>query len=203
MLLFTFLIGMIASYVGSITPSMLNITAIKISLESGKKKANWFAAGVSLIVIFQAFFGLFFLKIILENPIILKSIQWVAIVIFAALAVFFYKKSLSEKKQEASRKLNATGFLSGISLSAINVFSIPFFCGVGAVLELYNWLILEGLTIAVFAIGSGLGTFFILYHYILLAEKIKPKIARFTKYINYVLSAVTAIAAIFTLIKLL
>lgn len=203
MLFATFFIGMISSYLGSITPSMLNITATKISLEKGKKTASWFAVGVSFIVIFQAFFGLYFLKIINKNPFILQGIQIIAIVIFAVLSVVFFRKALHEKRQEPAKKISSNGFISGVGLSIINMFAIPFFCGVGALFDMYHLILLEPIDIVIFAIGSSLGTFFILYNYIVLAEKIKPKIARFTQYLNYILSAITGIVAIFSLVKLL
>ena len=68
---------------------------------------------------------------------------------------------------------------------------------------MYGWLELDTLSVFVFVIASSLGTFFILYHYVLLAEKIKPKIARFTKYLNFVLGGITGFVALISLIKLL
>ena len=198
-----FLLGFISSYVGSISPSMLNITATKISIEKNKKTAIQFAIGVSVIVIFQTFFALLFLKVIHENPIILESIETAAIVVFSFLSIFFFRKARQEQQEISSEKSKRSGFITGMGLSIINMFSIPFYCGVGAVFNMHGWLELDTISVVSFTLGAVLGTYLILYSYILFAEKIKSKIARFSKYFNYILSAITGIVAVISLIKML
>jgi len=203
MLFLTFFLGFSTSYLGTVTPSMLNITATKISIEKNKKTAINFAIGVSCIVVFQAFFALLFLKIIHSHPIILDTIQSVSIIVFVILSFFFFRLAIREQKEIASKKNIKNGFLTGIGLSLINMFSIPFYCGVGATFEMYGWLELDLINVCIFVLGSALGTYLILYHYVLLAEKIKPKIAKFSKYLNFVLGSITGIVALISLIKLL
>lgn len=203
MVFIAFFLGLISSYIGTMTPSMLNITATKISLEKGENSAKQFAIGVSVIVIFQAFFGLYFLTFIFENPIILNSIHKISIFIFAILSIAFFIKALQEQKEVVVKKSTKNPFLIGIGLSSINMFSIPFFCGVAAVFNMYDWLALEKYSILLFSFGSSIGTFLILYHYSILAEKLKPKIAKFTKYLNYILSVITGVAALAALLKII
>ncbi len=197
------LLGLATSYIGSISPSMLNITATKISIEQGKKHAIQFAFGVSAIVILQAFFALLFLQIIHENPIILESIESASIVVFSILSIVFFRKARQEHREIVAKKNKHNSFITGLGLSLINMFSIPFYCGVGAAFNMYDWLELDIYSVVLFTIGAALGTYLILYSYIVLAEKIKPKIARFTKYLNYVLSAITGIVALAALLKIL
>jgi hypothetical protein len=83
------------------------------------------------------------------------------------------------------------------------MFSSPFYCGVGAAFNMYDWLELDTVSVLLFTLGAALGTYLILYSYILFAEKIKSKIARFSKYFNYILSAITGIVAVISLIKML
>jgi threonine/homoserine/homoserine lactone efflux protein len=203
MFFLAFFLGFSISYLGTVTPSMLNITATKISIEKDKKTGINFSIGVSFIVLFQAFFALLFLKVIYSNPIILETIQSVSIIIFAVLSIFFFRTAIQEQKEIVTKKSKKNGFLTGIGLSLINMFSIPFYCGVGAALNMYGWLELDLISVSFFVLGSALGTYFILYHYILLAEKIKPKIAKFSKYFNFFLGAITGIVALGSLIKLL
>jgi len=203
MLIIYFLLGFVISYIGSITPSMLNVTAAKISIEKNKKLAIEFAVGVSTIVLFQAFFALLFLKFIYQNPIVLESIEKVAIVVFAILSVVFFWKARQEQKEIVSKNQKRSGFITGMGLSLVNMFSIPFYSGVGVTLNMSGWFNLDTLSIGVFTLGAALGTFFILYHYIKLAEKIKPRLAKFSKYLNYFLSAITGIVAVISLIKIL
>jgi threonine/homoserine/homoserine lactone efflux protein len=203
MLFLAFFLGFSISYLGTVTPSMLNITATKISIEKDKKTGIHFSIGVSFIVLFQAFFALLFLKVIYSSPIILETIQSISIIIFAILSIFFFRTAIQEQKEIATKKSRKNGFLTGIGLSLINMFSIPFYCGVGAALNIYGWLELDLISVSVFVLGSALGTYFILYHYVLLAEKIKPKIAKFSKYLNVLLGFITGIVALVSLIKLL
>ena len=203
MLFLAFFLGFSSSYLGTITPSMLNITATKISIEKNKKTAINFAIGVSVIVLAQCYIALIFLKLIQSNPFILETIQSVSIVIFTILSIAFLRLALREQKETASRKIRRNGFFTGIGLSLINMFSIPFYCGVGAAFSMNGWFILDVSSILSFVIGSSLGTFTILYHYVLLAEKIKPKLTKITKYLNYFLAAVTGMAALVSSLKLL
>ena len=197
------ILGILTAYIGSITPSMLNMTAAKISIEKDKKTALQFAIGVSSVVFIQALLALLFLKAIHSNPLILDSIQIISIIIFMVLSIVFLKKALNEQKAIIPKKSLKNGFLTGIGLSFINMFSIPFYCGIGAVFNMYGWLSLELSKVMFFVIGAVIGTYLILNHYVLLAEKIKPKIAKFTKYLNFILAVITGFVAVFSLIKIL
>ena len=69
------LFGFLFSFLGSITPSMLNMTALKISLEKNKKESYYYSLGVSLIVCIQAYIAILLTKYIYENPTILESLE--------------------------------------------------------------------------------------------------------------------------------
>ena len=202
MLFYSFILGFSSSYLGTIAPSMLNITATKISLEKNKREAINYAIGVSIIVSFQAFFALLFLKTILNNPFILETIQTASIFVFGVLSIIFFRKALQERK-ENYQKNKHKGFITGITLSLINMFSIPFYCAVAGYFNMKGWLNLTTQNVIVFVIGSGLGTYFILYNYILLAQKIAQSLTTLTKYMNFVLSFITGIVALATFIKIL
>ena len=202
MLFYSFILGFSSSYLGTIAPSMLNITATKISLEKNKKEAINYAIGVSIIVLFQAFFALLFLKTILNNPFILETIQTASIFVFGVLSIIFFRKALQERK-ENYQKNKYKGFITGITLSLINMFSIPFYCAVAGYFNMNGWLNLTTQNVIVFVIGSGLGTYFILYNYILLAQKIARSLTKLTKYMNFALSFITGIVALATFIKIL
>jgi len=203
MLFLTLLLGFITSYIGMITPSMLNITALKISIEKSKNTAIYYSVGVAFTVLFQGYFALFFLKVIYANPTILESIEIAAIAVFTILSIFFFWKAIQDQKEIVTKKMVKSGFVTGMGLSLINMFAIPFYCGVGALLNMYGFLELNVTGISFFLLGSAFGTFFILYHYVLLAEKIKSRIKRFSKYLNFVLGGITGIVALISLIKIL
>ena len=102
-----FFFGFLFSFAGSITPSMLNMTALKISLEKGRKASNTYALGVSLLVIPQIIIAAFLTKYITDNPKILETLEKVGIVIFIFLTFYFYRESKLETiniKKSKSKK---------------------------------------------------------------------------------------------------
>ena len=203
MLFLAFILGFTSSYLGTIAPSMLNITVTKISIERDRKTAIHFAIGVSLIVLIQCYLALLFLTVIASNPFILETIQSISIVIFAVLSLVFLRMGMREKKEIAPKKIRTNGFFTGIGLSLMNMFSIPFYCGTAAAFSIQGWLALDPSSMLFFVVGSSLGTCTILYHYAVLAEKIKPKLTKISSYLNYFLSLVTGMAAIVSLLHLL
>jgi threonine/homoserine/homoserine lactone efflux protein len=197
-----FFFGFIFSFLGSITPSMLNMTALKISLENGKEQLNKYAIGVSVVVIPQAYIAIFLIKHIVENPSILEILEKIGIVIFIFLSYYFYRESKKSKiKIETTAVKKENAFLAGITLSVLNMFSIPFFCGLVATLDVFKLFSFNIITITFFVLGSVIGTFYILYLYGKFAKIIQKKTGELTKDINLVLSILTGLVAAFTIIK--
>lgn len=197
------LFGFLFSFLGSVTPSMLNMTALKISLEKDENEANKYALGVSLIVFIQTYIAVALTSYIAQNPSFLQNLEKGGVVIFILLSVYFYYESKKEKNQvKASSVRKGSSFLSGLTLSMLNMFAIPFFCGTVATLDLFNLFSFDTFPILFFVIGSVLGTFFILFLYGKYAKQLQKKAGRITKNINLVLSILTGLVAVITLFKL-
>jgi len=197
-----FFFGFLFSFAGSITPSMLNMTALKISLEKGIKASNIYALGVSLLVIPQIFIAAFLTKYITDNPKILETLDKVGIVIFIFLTFYFYRESKLETiniKKSKSKK--ETPFLVGVTLSLLNMFAIPFFSAVIVLLDVFNLFYFRVFPVLFFSAGSFLGTYYILFLYGKFAKKIQQKTGKLTKNINLILAVLTAFAAIFSMVK--
>lgn len=202
MIVALFLFGFSFSFVGSITPSMLNMTALKISLEKGQKEVNKFAIGVSLVVALQAYIAVFLTRYISENPLVLETLEKAGIFIFAALSIYFYRAS---KKNKISSKPNTRkdehAFFTGILLSVFNMFSIPFFCGVVVALESFSFFSFDVVPVVFFILGAVLGTFLILFLYGKFAKRAQQLTGKLTNDINIILAILTGLVAIFTAIK--
>jgi threonine/homoserine/homoserine lactone efflux protein len=201
-ILLHFLFGFVVSFIGSITPSMLNMTALKISLEKNKKETNYYSLGVSLVVFVQAYIAILLTKYISENPHFLERLEKAGIVIFFLLSIYFFKQSKSKNQEvKASKERKGNSFLSGVLLSLLNMFAIPFFCGTIATLEMLDLMNFETFPIVFFSIGSTIGTFCILFLYGKYAKKIQKKTGKLTKDISLILSVITGLVAVFMLIK--
>ena len=198
-----FFFGFLSSFIGSITPSMLNMTAIKVSLEKGIEASKKYALGVSLVAIPQVVIAVILTKYIAENPTILETLEKSGIVVFIGLSYYFYNKSKKGKiKTESLKSKKENPFLIGITLSFLNMFAIPFFCGIIVALDLFELFSFEVFPILFFILGTIFGTFCILFVYARFANIIQQKTGKLTKDINIILSVLTALVAVITFIKL-
>ena len=182
---------------------MLNMTAIKVSLEKGIEASKKYALGVSLVAIPQVVIAVILTKYIAENPTILETLEKSGIVVFIGLSYYFYNESKKGKiKTESIKSKKENPFLTGITLSFLNMFAIPFFCGIIVALDLFKLFSFEVFPILFFILGTILGTFFILFAYAKFAKRIQQKTGKLTKDINIILSVLTALVAVITFIKL-
>lgn len=198
-----FILGFITSFLGTLTPGMLNMTTAKISLNKSKLEGIKFALGVSLVVLLQAYIAILFTKFLRENPDFVHSLQKIAIVIFMALSFFFYSQSKKDTAPKDKIKEKAgNSFVVGLLLSALNMFSIPFYCGVTTALDVAGWLQFSQQNILLFVIGSALGTFTLLSLYANYAKNIQLKSKGLAKNLNMILSMLTGALALITIITL-
>jgi threonine/homoserine/homoserine lactone efflux protein len=182
---------------------MLNITALKISLEKGREAVKKYALGVSIAAIPQVIIAVILTKYIAENPTILETLEKAGILVFIGLSYYFYKESKKGKvKVVGMKSKKEQPFLIGITLSLLNMFAIPFFCGIIVILDLFNLFSFDVLPLLFFILGAVIGTFCILLLYGKFAKKIQQKTGKLTKDINIVLAILAGLVAVFTCIKL-
>jgi len=179
------------------------MTALKISLEKGRKATNSYALGVAIIVIPQAIVAVVLTKYIADNPIILETLEKAGIFIFMLLSYYFYRESKKAKsKVEEVKAKKENYFLTGITLSVINMFAIPFFCGIIILLDTFKLFSFHFMPVVSFLFGTALGAFYILFLYGKFAKIIQLKTGKLTNDINLILAILTAAVAIFTIVKL-
>jgi threonine/homoserine/homoserine lactone efflux protein len=197
-----FLLGFITSFLSSLFPSILTITALKISFEKGRRAANFYSLGVSFIVVFQVVLGVFIVQQIEKYPNVLALLEKVAVFIFLVLAFYFYREFKKEKKEmKALKKRKNNSFIVGVLVSILNIFAILFYFGVSASLKFSGWLNFDNISVLFFAMGSAIGTFTVLFLYGKFAYYVDKKIALITRNINIVLCLLTAFTGVFSLIK--
>ncbi|CAM1341671.1 LysE family translocator [Tenacibaculum amylolyticum] len=201
MILSHLVLGFVTSYVGYTPPSMLNITASKITIENNKKIARQFILGASVVVLIQVFLGILLASLIEEYPQLIMWVKQIAVIVFAILSFIFIYKGVSKSKETTSKEIK-NGFLFGLSLSSINMFSIPFFAIAHSSFVMHGWA-MSGLTCtSVFGIGTVLGTFAILSSYVFLAHKLQGKLLAYSKYFNILIGIITGLVAIYSAVKL-
>lgn len=196
-----FLLVFIFSFLGFTPPSVLNMTALKIRLKGDKKQFTQFTLGVSIIVLLQAYLSIYLTEYIVNNPSFLEVLEKTGIVVLCVLSIYFYKAYKKEKKEVSFHKNSKNSFFAGLVLAVLNMFAIPFFCGIVAFLVSFNVMHFDTISILSFVIGAVLGAYFILLLYGKYAFKIQQKTGSLTNKINLILCFITAGFGLFTLLK--
>lgn len=178
-------------------PSMLNITVIKFSINSGKKVAFHLILGIASVILIQSNVGAYLSSILMKNSDYVTTIQKIATVVLFLVSMNFFRIYLKTRnKDKPDRVQKGTAYWYGFILSGLNVFALPFFFSVVSLLigfKLFKYSLLNGLY---FSIGSFLGTIVLLTLYSILAKKIEDKIAFLANKMDLILGYLTAIIAI-------
>ncbi|QTD36445.1 LysE family transporter [Polaribacter batillariae] len=196
---FLFFFGFVFSFLGFTLPSVLNMTALKIRLDRSKKDFSNFTLGVSLVVFLQAYLSIYLIQYLSKNPTFIEILEKAGIIVLLFLSVYFFKQNKKEKKQIKVYRKNS--FFFGVVLSVLNMFAIPFFSGIVALLMSYNMTNFDITSTLYFVVGAVIGAYFILYLYGRFAYLIQQKTGNLTNNINLILSFITAGFALFTFLK--
>lgn len=196
-----FFFGLIFSFVGYTPPSLLNMTALKIRLQQDKRNFYYFTFGVLLVVLCQTYIALYLTKYIADNPMFISLLEKIGIGVLLFLSIYFYRQNKREKRETNTVKQTKNSFFTGMLLSVLNMFAIPFYCGIIAFLVRYNLMDYHTNSVILFVVGSVLGTFYILFLYGKYASKIEEKTGSMTQNINLILCCITASFAVFTFLK--
>jgi threonine/homoserine/homoserine lactone efflux protein len=198
------LLGIVISALGTSLPGLINMTAAKISLADGRKRAFIFALGATTVVFFQTYIAVSFAKFINSNPDIIDLLQEIGLGIFTVLTAYFLfiaKKPITKTEEETVVVKSKTGrFFLGALLSALNFFPIPYYVFTSITLTTYGYFKIDS---HLFVVGVMIGSFGIFYLYILFFKSIKRKTNFFTDNINYIIGSVTGLVSIITLIRIL
>lgn len=197
--------GLVIGFVGVIPPGLLNLTAAKISVKQSRKAAVIFALGASFVVIGQVYIGVFFSKLLNDNPENLLLLEQFAAIAFIGLSLFFFIRATLDSGTPVVKQIKRSTiklFAQGIILSVLNIFPIPFYIGFSSFLAGRGLFVFTYPTAHLFIIGASCGTFLMLLAYIKYVKKFAFDSNTFARKINYVLSGLTLLIAIFTIIRI-
>jgi threonine/homoserine/homoserine lactone efflux protein len=187
---------------GLLAPGMLNMTAVRTSIEKGKKAGFIFSAGAASVVFVQASIALIFANYLNQHPELIEKLKIAGVVVFFILAIFFFLQARKNFKAEGKNRKGRLFFI-GMFMSSINMLAIPFYLGLSTYLSAKEQIILEQPYIIIFVAGAVLGAFMLFVTYVGLANTIVKKVHFIAKNINYILSVLFLILALLTLMKIL
>ncbi len=203
-LLSLFLATLVAAILASAPPGLLNVNAAKVSVEKGKKNGIVFSLGIALMVMFQAYLAVRIAKFLSRNPEVISWLMKSAILIFAALAIFFFLKARKQQQDRITvhHGTYKSSFTKGLFLAALNLLQIPFYSALNTFFHAKKIMNFEILDEVLFILAAGLGTFLVMYSYVFFFNKMETKSTRFSKNSNYILSGLMVVLLVVTLIRL-
>lgn len=155
----TFLVAFLLSFLGSIPPGTLNLTALQLGLEQKTKLGIRFALAASIIEYPYAWIAVTFEKAITSSgdaERLLQLIAAIAMIIFGALNLL----SATSKKPLS---LANSGFRRGIIMGILNPLALPFWIGVTAYLKSLGFITLSSAAeIQAYLLGVVFGAFILL-----------------------------------------
>ncbi len=202
---FIFLLGLFFAFIAVIPPGLLNMTVAKISLKEGTIRGIMFSIGACLIVIIQTYIATVFAQYLSKHPEVISILQRIALIIFIIISFYFLFMAKAESKQKLEPQIRSkhSRFFQGVFLSAINIFPIPYQAYMTITLASFGWLNFGMTNVISYVAGVAMGTFIVLYLYILFFDKIKGRSIASQKSMNYLIGTITAIISIITLFNIL
>lgn len=201
------MLGFLAAVVGVSLPGLLNMTAVKIFKNEGRKNATSYLIGALGVILIQTFIAVFAAKIIDSNPFISNALHEIGFVIFTILTIYFigFAKKIDQKKQlrKQEMKPKQNRFFYGAMLALLNVFPIPYYAFLSVTLASYHLPIFEKSYNFIFSIGVVLGSALMFYLYIAFFNKSSKTNTFVLKNVNYFIGVITAVVAMITLYKIL
>lgn len=194
--------GFVAAVIGIIPPGLINLTAAKVSLVDGKKRAMVFVLGALLVIFVQTYISVIFAQYINNHKEIVVLLREIGLVIFSLLSIyflFFAKKPKIKSQDSLHLKSKRSRFFMGMLISAINFFPIPYYVFVSVTLASFNIFDFIPSSICSLVIGVVLGSLFVFYLYVLFFNKMKSKADYFIQNMNKIIGIITAIVALLTL----
>ncbi|WP_395044717.1 LysE family translocator [Flavobacterium sp.] len=194
--------GFIAGVIGIIPPGLINMTAAKVDLTDGRKRAMVFVLGALIVIFFQTYISIIFAQYINSHQEIVVLLREIGLFIFTVLSIYFLflaKKPNINQKESIQLKSKRSRFFMGMLISAINFFPIPYYVFVSITLASYNIFLFDTFSIYSLVSGIVLGSFSVFYLYVVFFNKMKTKTDYFMQNMNKIIGIITAIVALITL----
>lgn len=171
MVIQVFVIGAVASFLGSIPPGTLNILVLQLGLENKLKAALRFALAVALIEYPYSWIAVEFEAWITSSPAIQENFKLLAAAVMITLGILGIWTA--QKPTMATVKMQESGFVRGLILSILNPQAIPWWIGVTAYLKSERWIVLDTpLRLHSYVLGTSVGVLALLTLLAIMAERL-------------------------------
>lgn len=203
--LLSLLLGFAVSGIGVIPPGLLNMTALRISLNEGAIPVRKFVSGAVTVIVLECWLALIFARYLGRHPEIILLLREIALAVFLCLAVYFFFGTGKKNSETVGLPWIKTGswFFIGIFYSVLNFLTVPFYVAISLTLRSYELFWFEKGTIAAFLVGVAFGASFGFYCFVHFFRRMENYMSGVIKNMNYVIGAVLLAVAVLTLINIL
>ncbi|GIL23935.1 MAG: hypothetical protein BroJett042_24480 [Bacteroidota bacterium] len=171
MILQVFIIGLVASFIGSIPPGTLNILVLQMGLENKLRVAIRFILAVAIIEYPYAWIAVEFEHLITSSPLVQQNFKLLAAVVMLSLGILGLWSV--RKPSTLTVKLQESGFRKGLVLSILNPQAIPWWIGMTAYLKAQGWIVLDTpWRLHSYVFGTSVGVLLLLLLLAFMAQKL-------------------------------
>lgn len=194
-----FLLAFIFSFIGTIPPGTINLSALQLGLENKLKIAFQFSIAASLVEYPYGWIAIRFEKLLSSNTAMVENFDTIGAIVMLVLGT---QNFISIKKQQRMQVVTKDyGYAKGLLLGLLNPLAIPYWLGITAYLKSQQWLSLEtNLHIHVYLIGVVLGALSFLLLAALLAQRMS-KYLKSNSVFKFVPAATLLLLGCYSLIK--
>lgn len=193
--------GFILIATGMTLPGMVNMTAVKVSIDAGFRAGVKFSVGGALALFAQAYFATTFAQYLSDHPEVLTYLKRTMLFLFTGLSIaFFYMARQPQAFKTSNRE--GTPFALGFLVAGMNLVNVVFLFAMGTFLEAKGWISLQPPNKWLFMTGAALGCLLLLVLYSQFALFINRRARFFARHLNYFLSGLFVLLALIQLIQL-
>lgn len=154
-----FAIAFVVSYIGSIPPGTINITAMQLVVQEKFRAALYFSLAASGVEFIYSGITVRFQLFLSEQPAIVNNFTLITAVAMLALGV----ANLISRTRSVDILAHAdsgarSGFKKGMLLGILNPLTMPFWLAVTAYLQTHKLILLKGFYFWIYITGISLGT---------------------------------------------
>ncbi|CAN5423207.1 hypothetical protein BH09BAC3_BH09BAC3_06210 [soil metagenome] len=175
MILQVFIIGAIASFLGSIPPATLNLLVLQLGLENKLKTALRFTLAVAIVEYPYAWIAVEFEGWITSSPVVQENFKLLAASVMVILGLLGLWAA--RKPSVIALKFQESGFRRGFILSLLNPQAIPWWIGMTAYLKSQGWIVIDsGARLHSYLLGTSIGVLALLAIVAFMAQRVSTLI---------------------------
>lgn len=188
-LIITFLIALLATFLGAIPFGPINLAVVNITLKKGFQEGFQFSLGASLVEIGEVALAIAFGSVIQSLLSENIGLQILIIVVFIVVG-FYYLFSIPRPVLKSRVKIKVSPFFKGVMVAIANPQAIPFWIFLFTFISQYFELNFAGFGLLLIYLGVFLGKLGALSLFAYSSKFLRPKLELSCKIINKTLGVI-------------